>query len=190
MRAELSGQDRGGWVLAFEHEDALLEAVKRLIKEASTPWEVCAPYPCAAVRLANRHAGRGIAAGIRLWAVAGGALGFLCVAAWIYLTQFCADALVTQGRTQGADAWPAYVVPLFEGALLGAGLFTMIGFLRGAMLPKWYDPAFECEFFRTDEHGDGYFILLQGGDELLEMLKSLNPVKYEYIEPEKGGVRP
>ncbi len=190
MKAGLTAHVTSGWVLSFKHEDALLKAVERLINEDAPRWEVCAPYPCAAVRLANRHAGRGIAAGIRMWAVIGGMLGLLGVAAWIYLTQFCADTLVTQGRTQGADAWPAYVVPLFEGALLGAGLFTMIGFLRGAMLPKWYSWAFECDFFRTDEHGDGYFILLEGDAELLETVKSLNPAEYEHIELEKGGTTP
>ena len=47
-----------GWVLSFSSEEALLQAVRTLVKEEGVFWEVCAPYPCAAVRLANRHAGR------------------------------------------------------------------------------------------------------------------------------------
>lgn len=43
-----------GWVLSFSSEESLLEAVKELLKEEGLLWEVCAPYPCAAVRLANR----------------------------------------------------------------------------------------------------------------------------------------
>ena len=46
-----------GWVLSFGSEKALLQAVRVLVKEENLRWEVCAPYPCAAVRLANRHAG-------------------------------------------------------------------------------------------------------------------------------------
>ena len=87
-----------GWVLSFGSEKALLQAVRVLVKEENLRWEVCAPYPCAAVRLANRHAGKAVGAGVRLWAAAGGVCGFLAVALWLYWTQFCADPLVTQGR--------------------------------------------------------------------------------------------
>lgn len=135
-----------GWVLSFGSEKALLQAVRVLVKEENLRWEVCAPYPCAAVRLANRHAGKAVGAGVRLWAAAGGVCGFLAVALWLYWTQFCADPLVTQGRVQGWDSWPAYVPPLFEGTLLGAGLLTAAGFLKGALLPQWHDWAFECDF--------------------------------------------
>ena len=69
-----------GWVLSFSSEEALLQAVRTLVKEEGVFWEVCAPYPCAAVRLANRHAGRAVGAGVRLWAAAGGVCGFLAVA--------------------------------------------------------------------------------------------------------------
>lgn len=48
-----------GWVLSFGSEKALLQAVRVLVKEENLRWEVCAPYPCAAVRLANRHAREG-----------------------------------------------------------------------------------------------------------------------------------
>ncbi len=171
----------------YKDEHRLLRAVEQHTRATHVPrWEVCAPFPCEAVRLANAHAGRGIAAGVRLWAVAGGILGLLAVAGWIYLTQFCADPLITQGRIQGWQSWPAYVVPLFEGTLLGAGLFTGIGFLSGAMLPKWYDWAFECRFFRTDERGEGYFILLAGGEELAPLAESLNPANLEHVTL-KGG---
>ena len=61
-----------GWVLSFGSEKALLQAVRVLVKEENLRWEVCAPYPCAAVRLANRHAGKAVGAGVRLWAAAGG----------------------------------------------------------------------------------------------------------------------
>ena len=49
-----------GWVLSFGSEKALLQAVRVLVKEENLRWEVCAPYPCAAVRLANRHAGKAV----------------------------------------------------------------------------------------------------------------------------------
>ena len=177
-----------GWVLSFSSEEALLQAVRTLVKEEGVFWEVCAPYPCAAVRLANRHAGRAVGAGVRLWAAAGGVCGLLAVALWLYWTQFCADPLITQGRVQGWDNWPAYVPPLFEGTLLGAGLLTAAGFLKGAVLPRWNDWAFECDFFRTDEHGDGYFILLEGGreDRAAALAAALHPDASEYI-PEAGG---
>lgn len=176
-----------GWVLSFPSEEALLDAVRKLVKEDGLRWEVCAPYPCAAVRLANRHAGRAVGAGVRLWAVMGGVGGFLAVALWIYWTQFCADPLVTQGRVQGWDSWPAYVPALFEGTLLGAGVLTAAGFLKGALLPRWHDWAFDCDFFRTDRHGNGYFILLEGGEEedAALLAASLDPMESEYIR-EKG----
>ena len=177
-----------GWVLSFGSEKALLQAVRVLVKEENLRWEVCAPYPCAAVRLANRHAGKAVGAGVRLWAAAGGVCGFLAVARWLYWTQFCADPLVTQGRVQGWDSWPAYVPPLFEGTLLGAGLLTAAGFLKGALLPQWHDWAFECDFFRTDEHGNGYFILLEGGSEgyAAVLAEALHPDACEYVHG-KGG---
>ena len=177
-----------GWVLSFGSEKALLQAVRVLVKEENLRWEVCAPYPCAAVRLANRHAGKAVGAGVRLWAAAGGVCGFLAVALWLYWTQFCADPLVTQGRVQGWDSWPAYVPPLFEGTLLGAGLLTAAGFLKGALLPQWHDWAFECDFFRTDEHGNGYFSLLEGGSEghAAVLAEALHPDACEYVYG-KGG---
>lgn len=177
-----------GWVLSFGSEEALHEAVRKLVREDGARWEVCAPYPCAAVRLANRHAGRTVGAGVRLWAVSGALCGFLAVAVWLYWTQFCADPLVTQGRVQGWDNWPAYVPPVFEGTLLGAGLFITAGFLKGAVLPQWNDWAFECDFFRTDEHGDGYFILLEGGrdGEAAALAATLEPEESEYV-PAEGG---
>ena len=186
----MKGRATSGWVLSFSSEEALLEAVRKLVKEDGARWEVCAPYPCAAVRLANRHAGRAVGAQVRLWAVAGGVCGFVAVALWIYWTQFDADLLVTQGRVQGWDSWPAYVPALFEGTILGAGLLTAAGFLKGAVLPKWNDWAFECDFFRTDEHGNGYFILLEGGGEgeCAALADSLNPAESEHVRMEGGGV--
>lgn len=177
-----------GWVLSFGSEKALLQAVRVLVKEENLRWEVCAPYPCAAVRLANRYAGKTVGAGVRRWAAAGGVCGFLAVALWLYWTQFCADPLVAQGRVQGWDNWPAYVPPLFEGTLLGAGLLTAAGFLKGAFLPQWNDWAFECDFFRTDEHGNGYFILLEGGCEghASALVDALNPDAREHVHG-KGG---
>ena len=177
-----------GWVLSFGSEEALLRAVRMLVKEKNLRWEVCAPYPCAAIRLANSCAGRTVSAGVRLWAVAGGVCGFLAVALWPYWTQFCADPLVTQGRVQGWDNWPAYVPPLFEGTLLGAGLLTAVGFLKAALLPQWNDWAFECDFFRTDEHGNGYFILLEGEGEghAAALAETLHPDAREYVHG-KGG---
>ena len=83
---------------------------------------------------------------------------------------------------------PAYVPPLFEGTLLGAGLLTAAGFLKGALLPQWHDWAFECDFFRTDEHGNGYFILLEGGSEghAAVLAEALHPDACEYVHG-KGG---
>lgn len=140
---------------------------------------------CSSCQQARRKA---VGAGVRLWAAAGGVCGFLAVALWLYWTQFCADPLVTQGRVQGWDSWPAYVPPLFEGTLLGAGLLTAAGFLKGALLPQWHDWAFECDFFRTDEHGNGYFILLEGGSEghAAVLAEALHPDACEYVHG-KGG---
>ena len=67
-----------GWVLSFGSEKALLQAVRVLVKEENLRWEVCAPYPCAAVRLANRHAGKAVGAGVRLWAASAGFWPWLC----------------------------------------------------------------------------------------------------------------
>lgn len=172
-----------GWVLSFESEDALFHAVQRLVKEKDLRWEVCAPYPCAAVRLANRYAGKAIGEKVRLWAVTGGICGFFAVFLWLYVTQFSADSLVTQGRVQGWDYWPAYIPPLFEGTLLGAGLLTAVGFLNVSILPRWNDWAFECNFFKTDEHGNGFFILLESGREkdLSDLVSTLNPEACEYL---------
>lgn len=179
----------GGWVLAFESEAALLAAVRRLVPEEGLRWEVCAPYPCAAVRLANRHAGKFVGARVRRWAVAGGLIGLTVMAAWLYVTQFAADPLVTQGRVQGWVSLPAYVPPLFEGTLLGAGLGTALGFFLGAGIPEWYDWAFECDWFRTDDHGEGYFILLEDGHDgrMAGLLDELNPVRRYHAAGKEGA---
>lgn len=180
---------QNGWVLAFESEESLLQAVKRLMKEDGLNWEVCAPYPCSAVRLANRHAGKAVGSSIRMWAITGGLGGLLSVALWIYVTQWCADPLITQGRVQGLDSWPAYIPALFEGTLLGAGLLTAIGFLKESLLPKWHDRAFDCDFFRTDEHGNGYFILLAtpNGEDMTALIAVLQPCLSEWVG-QRGGV--
>ena len=51
-----------------------------------------------------------------------------------------------------------------------------------------HDWAFECDFFRTDEHGNGYFILLEGGSEgyAAVLAEALHPDACEYVHG-KGG---
>lgn len=78
--------------------------------------------------------------------------------------------------------------PCLKAPCWAPGVLTALGFLKGAFLPKWYDWAFDCDFFRTDEHGDGYFILLEGedGERAAALAVSLNPAAAEYIGGEGG----
>lgn len=166
---------RDFWVLAFESESHLHQATAYLAKE-NTPqkWE-----QATAVPLNSEGAGT-----CRWYAVCGAIVSFGLLSVWALVTQFEADPLITQGRVQGVDMWIAYVVPVFECLILGAGVGSIVGFLKKAGLPRWYDRVNECEFFTMNDDR-GFYLLLERGEDDERLLQQLNPVKQVLIKKEE-----
>ncbi len=162
------------WVLAFESESHLHQAMAYLSNEnMAQKWEQSTNVPM-----------NSDGAGICQWFAVGGAMALLLLLTiWAFVTQFEADPLITQGRVQGVDMWLAYVVPVFECLILGAGVGSIVGFLKIAGLPRWYDRANECEFFTMDDDNAFYLFLESGGDDE-RLLQRLNPIKQALIKKE------
>lgn len=162
------------WVLAFESESHLHQATAYLTN-ANTPlqWE-----QATAVLLNSDGAGT-----CQWYAVCGAVSSLVLLTAWAFVTQFEADPLITQGRVQGGHMWLAYVVPVFEGLILGAGIGCIVGFLKSAGLPRWYDRANECEFFTMNDDS-AFYLFLESGDDDERILQQLKPIKQALIKKE------
>ncbi len=188
MRALKQGYGKG-WVAEFADEEALLAATAAMLEAGLKHWDVFAPYPCEAARISSmRHNFNGRKL-LTCLGVAGGVLGGFAVLLWLYLTQHVLpDPLVNQGRLPGMDLWFGYVPPVFEGILLGAGLFLSFGFLWVARLPSWSNWVFACPELSARATGESFFIVA-GGSETVEagqVLRDRNPVFLEWVEYDPG----
>ncbi len=190
-------------LLAFEDEEALLLAMDAVRAPGSADLvvqgnpgcggdvaAVSAPYPCEALRQDEARRGGGLRARrLSVWGSCGGVAGMALVLGWLYVTQLLADPLVTQGRVQGWGMWPGYIPGIFEGALLGAGLALVLGFLVEGGFVFGHRSGAVDEGVCVEVGVEGGFLMQVAGlalDEVAVRLRAVG-VPYEILKIEKGG---
>lgn len=169
-----------------------MEATWGLLDARLEGWDVFAPYPCEPVRLASMRRGDGRSRLLSRFAVMGGVLGGIIVLIWLYLTQVVwSDLLISQGRVQGGESWYGYVIPVFEGILLGAGLFVSVGFLWASRLPRWFEWVAASDSLSRNATSASFFIVVDSSckDEGRVVLERFHPLNLEWVEalPEREG---
>jgi hypothetical protein len=88
-----------------------------------------------------------------------GGLSVFALQAWSSLTAY---PLNIGGRP--LFSWPAFVVPAFEGSILGAGVAIAVGMLALNRLPSLYHPLFNAPNFRAGATKDKFFLCLEAED--------------------------
>jgi hypothetical protein len=70
-------------------------------------------------------------------------------------------------------SWPSFIPPAFEGIVLGASLFAIVGVVLVCRLPRLHHPVFEIEAFKRAST-DGFFLAVKATDERFdsEMLRA------------------
>ena len=93
--------------------------------------------------------------------LAGGLIGGASVFALICWINLSVYRINIGGRP--LYSWPAFIPPTFEGIVLVASLFALIGVVLICGLPRWHHPVFEVEAFRRAST-DGYFLAILATD--------------------------
>jgi hypothetical protein len=121
-----------------------------------------------------------------IFALLGGVLGGLVVFLLEAWSSVWAYPLNIGGRP--LFSWPAFVVPAFEGTILGAGLATAIGMLVVNKLPALYHPLFNVQNFIEGASAEKFFLCLESTDPLFELhaartyLMAFHPVSIVEVE--------
>jgi Alternative complex III, ActD subunit len=131
-----------GLLAEFESPEALLEAARKVRAEGYARIEAYSPFPveglAATLGLRERT--------LPLIALAGGIAG----GGGGYLLQWFLNAVNYPINIGGRplNAWPAFAVPAFELAILGAFLAAFFGLLVLNRLPRLHHPIFNAARFR------------------------------------------
>ena len=147
----------GAYAAEFRDERAFAGAVALLQEEGYTRIETYTPYSVSRVEPTEpAHPSR-----LGPLAFLGGAAG----AAIGYWVQWYANAvsypLDIGGRP--VHAVPAFFIPTFEGAVLGAALAAFVGLLWSLRLPRLWHPMFEVDGFES-AMVDSYWIAIDVRD--------------------------
>lgn len=151
------------WLLQFEDEQGLLEAVDRAEDQGLRIVDAYAPYPIE--HLQERVSGPVTRTSwlIFLAGLMGALAGFaLCTwsSVWAYPFQVGGTPLFS---------WPAYLPITFECGVLAAALTAFFSVFVQSGLPRYHHPLFDFEAFRTASHA-GYFLQVQGDYEAARQL--------------------
>jgi hypothetical protein len=146
----------------FETPEALLEAARRARAEGYARLEAFSPFPVEGLAAAIGFRERALP----LMALAGGILG----GGGGYLLQWSTNAIDYPLNVGGRplDAWPAFAVPAFELAILGAFLAAFFGLLALNRLPRLHHPIFNAARFRRVTV-DRFFLAVRSDDEHFEL---------------------
>lgn len=168
-----TGTKRWGYLAQFSDPDSLCAAVKRLRSDGFQRLDVFTPFP-----LEDLSDSLGDRASPMPWIMfTGGLLGGLTVYGLEYWVNQFAYPLNIGGRP--LFSWPSFVPPAFEGTVLGAAIFGLLGLLWVCRLPRLHHPVFEIEQFKQASV-DGFFVSVEhedgGQSDLLSRLKELGAI--------------
>lgn len=146
-----------GLLAQFRDADQLLSALDRLRDDGFTSLEAYTPFPVEGLdeRLKLKRSPMP-------WIIlSGGILGGSSVYALEYWINLYAYPLNIGGRP--LHSWPAFLPPTFEGTVLIASLFALIGVILVCGLPLLHHPVFEIEAFKRAST-DGFFLAVTSED--------------------------
>lgn len=150
-------QQPWGLLAQFRDVDQLLSALDRLREDGFTSLEAYTPFPVEGVdqRLKLKRSPMP-------WVILlGGILGGSSVYALEYWINLYAYPINVAGRP--LHSWPAFLPPTFEGTVLIASIFALIGVILVCGLPRVHHPVFEVEAFKRASH-DGFFVAVTSDD--------------------------
>lgn len=146
-----------GVMAEFDSAEALLAAAERAYAAGYRAMDAYSPFPVEglAEALGSHHT--------RLpWiTLSGGVLGALAgygLQFWVHVV-----ALPINVGGRGLNSWPAFIPVTFELAVLGAGLFTLVGLLALNHLPELYHPVFNAAGFGRASR-DRFFLCIETRD--------------------------
>ncbi len=151
-----------GLLAEFETPEALVEAARRVRAEGYARLEAFSPFPVEGLAGAIGFRERRLP-----WiALAGGIVG----GGGGYLLQWYMNALDYPLNIGGRplDAWPAFAVPAYELAILGAFLAAFFGLLALNRLPRLHHPIFNAARFRRVTV-DRFFLVVPSAEERFDL---------------------
>lgn len=170
--SELNRTEHSSWgVLAqFANASQLCAAIERLRRDGFGSFEAFTPFPVDEMDECLRLRSTPMP-----WIIlVGGILGGASVYALEYWVNLFAYPLNIGGRP--LNSWPAFIPPTFEGAVMGASAFAIVGVILVCGLPRLHHPLFEIEAFKRAST-DGFFLAISSNDakydsvQLLKLLK-------------------
>lgn len=169
-----------GLLAEFPDGEALADAVRAARAEGLRRLDAFTPYPVEEVQ----HALELPPSPLPRLVLAGGAIGGSGVFALEWWSSVVAYPMDVGGRP--LFSWPAFVVPAFEGTILGAALAAVLGTFVLARLPMPYHPVFHVERFERASR-DAFFLLVESDDprfdrdETRRLLTSLGAVEVDDV---------
>jgi len=157
-------QEQHGLLAVFDEPEALERAVERLRGRGFTALDAFTPFPVEglAEKLGYRRSR------VPLLVLIGGIVGFASVfwlEAWSVLVNY---PINVGGRP--LFSWPAFIIPAFEGGILGGSLCGLFGMLALNRLPKLYHPVFNAPSFSL-ARDDRFALLVMSHDPLYDRTK-------------------
>jgi molybdopterin-containing oxidoreductase family membrane subunit len=160
-----------GVVAVFAHVDSLVSAIRALRQGGAYRFRVHSPVPRP--EILNAIYDR--VSPVRIWTLVGALTGFFSavwLTVWTGTQMHEFGGLVVSGKP--VNAWPAYMVIMFELTVLLGSLFTLAGFLVLSRLPH----VFVDSGYRSEFSGDkfGLFVMCSPGQaaEVGELLRGFD----------------
>jgi hypothetical protein len=149
--------DLHGLAAEFEHPHELLEAARRAREAGYTRVAAYTPIPVDDLYESLGHRPTRLPYLTLLGAVLGGAIG--------YGLQYYASVIAYPMNVGGRplNSWPAFMPIVFELAVLGAALVSVLGMLALNGLPMPYHPLFNLAEFRFASR-DRFFLCIERRD--------------------------
>jgi len=141
----------------FDSSVQLLAATRALRERGFQALDALTPYPVEglpqALGLSRSR--------LPILAFAGAVAGAGAIVALQYYSVLIDYPINVGGRPLGS--WPAFLIPGFECAILGAALVAFFGMLAGNGLPRYHHPVFDAESF-TLATGDRFYLVVDADD--------------------------
>ena len=159
----------------FADPQALVAAV-RACRERYADVDAYAPYAVEGLADAVGLPANRVPLLTLLGGIGGGALIY-----WLQWYTAVFDYPINSGG-RPLDAWPVFIIPTFELAVLGAAIAAFVGMLALNGLPRLNHPIFNAPEFDLASR-NRFFVAVRASDPAFdargvrEMLKSLRPVR-------------
>lgn len=159
----------------FATADDLMDAVQRLKAAGVRVLDAWTPYAVPGLEEELRPLRRRL----EPIALAGGLIGGISS----YAIQWYANAVSYPLNSGGrpSHAIPAFIPPTFEGTVLGAGLFALLGFCFLLKLPALWHPTSEIPGFDQASR-DRFWLAAGGGEDTERLLRAAGALRVSPFE--------